>query len=255
MKIKQMLKTAQSFVKRSALALAAIVLAQPTAQAVSYYLDTDGATSGFQATNGATYTLSGNYWNPDSSGIGTLAAFPSGGALTFGTAASDLNGLAFNVEFNNNASYGAIVINATNTTVTMTGADGSVSSDGSTWYVAAGSTLNQNNVYYVGAPGFNWQSKKVTLAGGGTINFNKMLGWNSTWTGGGPDSGIITENDAGAGLVVNLKAAANSDTSYTTGFTLTSGRLNFAAAVSSNAFRGFNQATKPFAINGGTLDN
>ncbi|MCX6876009.1 MAG: Ig-like domain repeat protein [Verrucomicrobia bacterium] len=229
-----------------AIALAALGLAMPAAHAVSY-LDTDGATGGFQAANGATYAFAGNYWNPNSSGIGTLTTFAlaGGGPMTFGTNATDLAGLSFLIDTTAGTAFGGIAINSDSATVTLIGTGNN--HPGSSWTVAAGSTLNQNNTYG-GNPGMNWQSAAVTLAGGGTINLNKMLGFNS--------GGLITENDAGAGLVVNLKAAGLAGGAvFSGGYTLTSGTLNFATAASANAFVAFNTAAKPFKLNGGTLDN
>jgi autotransporter-associated beta strand protein len=223
------------------IALAAFGISPPAAQAQSY-LDTEGDIAGFQATNGGTYTLSGSFWNPDSSGIGTLAAFTAGSGITIGSAANEFDGMSFSININNSNAFGGIAVNSANTTVTLTGAGNN--SPAGTWTVAVGSTLNQSNTY--DANSMNWQGAAVTLAGGGTINFNKMIGYNS--------GGKITEDDVGAGLKVNLKAAAIG-TSYSGGYTLTSGTLNFATAASANAFQGFTNASKPFAINGGTLDN
>ena len=226
-----------------ALALAALAMVQPAAHAQAY-LDTDGATAGFQAANGATCTLSGDFWNPDPSGIGTLAAFPNGGPMIFGAASTDFAGLSFTIGADNNNGFGSIEINSTNANVTLTGHGNN--NPGSTWTVAAGSTLNQNNDY-AGNVGMNWQGAAVTFAGGGTINLNKMLGFNSN------NGGVITEN-GDPSLVVNLKAAG--DVNYWCGFTLQQGTLNFATAASATAFESFqNDHGGYFTINGGTVDN
>ena len=210
------------------------------------YLDTDGATARFQATTGSTYTLSGNNWNPSVTGIGTLAALPAGAQLTFGTAASDLSGLSVKVDCDTSNAFGGILINSTNVTVTLANIAApwlGNNDPGRNWYVAAGSTLNVN-AKFSGNPGMNWGYGTCSFQGGGTINFNTMLGFN--------DPGYTFTC---AGAVMNLKASGQALYPYAGGFTLTSGTLNFAATAAADAFQGFASSGKPFAINGGTLDN
>jgi autotransporter-associated beta strand protein len=220
-----------------ALALAALgFLGQPAAYAASY-LDTDGATAGFQATNGATYGFSGSFWHSNSDGIGTLGVFTGG--LVVGSVADEFAGQSFSIDTSNGTAFGSLTINSGTVTLIGTGNN----NPGSTWTVAAGSTLNQNNTYG-GNVGMNWQGTAVTFAGGGAININKMLGFNS--------GGRITQNGDST-LVVNLTKAG--DPNYSGGYTLTTGTLNFAATPSATAFLGFASATKEFIINGGIIDN
>ncbi|MEI6604531.1 MAG: sialate O-acetylesterase [Verrucomicrobiota bacterium] len=229
-------------------------VAAPTNNGPAYYFDVNGTTAGFGAPSGS-YNLSGSYWSTDSTGQTAPATVPSSSQLTFGNAGSDLAGNTFTISLDNGNGIYGILVNSTSANITLTGTQNNNPTNNSTWTVAAGSTLNQSNTYVSSNPGMNWNSAAVTLAGGGTINFNKMLGFNSGSTTAG--AGMITENDAGLGLVVNLNKGSTPDggAPYTTGFTLTSGTLNFATTASADAFKGFSQATKPFSINGGTVDN
>ena len=236
-----------------ALALAALGLSCPAAQAGKYF-DTDGATAGFQATNGATYTTSDLVWNPSSTGIGTLSKIAPSGGTVIGNAAGDFSGSHITLDiapspgngvagFNNSGLF----INSNNLTFTLTnsyvGGNGNFYNMGSPWSIAAGSTVNVNATYNYN-PGMNWGTA-VTFQGGGTINFNTMLGFNSG-----------NNRQTCNGAVINLNAGGTPDggAPYTAGFTLTSGRLNFGTAASATAFKGF-ASGKPFIITGGTVDN
>ena len=222
-----------------AAALAVFALTQPAAQAASY-LDTDGATTGFQAANGATYTLSGNYWNPNSSGIGTLAAFV--GSLTIGNSASDFNGLSFSISTNQSTAFGAITINSTNASVTLTG--GGNNHPGSSWTVATGSTLT-TNMNYGGIGGMNWQGANTTFSGGGTINFTTAPGMNAR-------GATITQS----GPAVNMQgSSAAGNFPYQANYTLTAGTLNFASAAGASAFVALGGNSGSVTISGGTIDN
>lgn len=233
-----------------ALALAALGLSSPSAQAGKYF-DTDGATAGFQATDGATYTTSNLVWNTSSSGIGTLEIITPSGGTVIGNAASDFSGYHITLDIApspgngvagfNNAGF---FINSNNLTFTLTnsyvGGIGNFYNMGSPWAIAAGSTVNVDATFNYN-PGMNWGSA-TTFQGGGTINFNTMFGFNSNQT------------QTNAGAVINLKAAGATVSGYSGGFTQNSGTLNFAAAPAATAFQMF-PSGKPFAINGGTVDN
>ena len=233
-----------------ALALAALGLSSPSTQAGKYF-DTDGATAGFQATNGNTYTTSDLVWNTSSTGIGTLEKITASGGTVIGNAPGDFSGYHITLDiapspgngvvgFNNSGFF----INSNNLTFTLTnsyaGGNGNFYNMGSPWAIAAGSTVNVNATYNYN-PGMNWGSA-TTFQGGGTINFNTMLGFNSNL------------NQTNAGAVINLKAAGATVSGYSGGFTQNSGTLNFAAAPAATAFQMF-PSGKPFAINGGTVDN
>ncbi|HZM06451.1 MAG TPA: autotransporter-associated beta strand repeat-containing protein, partial [Candidatus Saccharimonadales bacterium] len=119
-----------------------------------------------------------------------------------------------------------------------------------TWMVTNFSTLTLNDTrqaFVVGGSvkGLNWNNQSVTFTGAGTINFPSPLGCNST--------ALNTENMLGG--VINLQMSpVTGASSYTGGFALANGTLNFASAGSTNAFNGF-AAGKNFSISGGILDN
>ena len=253
-----------------ALVLAAFaLLAQPTAKAANgppLYLDVNDTTPGFGSPSGG-YNLWGDapgaFWTTDSTGSSATTYYNPYGAnagdglvqhftesqWTFGAAGSDFAASTFTIH----AWYMArpicgLAINSTSANVTLDGYNYNFLVGAQTWTVAEGSTLTEAT----GAPdrGLNCDNNPLTLTGGGTINFNSHIGFNS-WSGG---NGKITED--GVGLVVNLNVnQAASASPFGAGFTLANGTLNFANATSYDAFSGFTSSAKPFAINGGTLDN
>jgi len=225
------------------------------------YLDTDGATAGFQATDGATYNFSDSVWNSEVSGVGPLGAFSYDGAdpaptLTIGTAPTDFDGLSFTINADNPGFwwiYNGIAVNSTNVHVTLSGAN-LLNADvvGETWSVAAGSTLTVNG-NYGGIGGLNWGggANGVSFTGGGTFNFVTAPGVNAGGT-------TITHS----GPVVNLQApslAADAGAGWSwltlAKYTLTAGTLNFATADAAGAFRAYGNNNGVFTITGGTIDN
>ena len=250
----------------SALALAALAhFIQPSAQAANgsaYYFDVNGATPGFGSPTG-TYTIDAaatTVWTTDGTGSTATVAVPynssSNTCWTFGKTAADFNGSTFTIYNGTSHIYiGGITVNSSNASITLTqpvglwGALCPYLASDQTWTVAAGSTLTDDYNTPNGR-GISYNNKALTLAGGGTINFNSYIGYASTTVG-------ITEN-GDASLVVNLKeqVVPGTPSPFGGGFTLISGKLNIATAVSAaNAFASFTSNTRPFAINGGTLDN
>jgi autotransporter-associated beta strand protein len=245
-----------------ALALAALgQLTQPTAQAannIPIYFDTNGNTLGFYDTlPSGNYNLSTVAWSNEVTGVSALTT-RNGKQWTFGLVSGGANtnftGSTFTIIGNTGHDIQGLLINNTNNHITLGGTNQGIylGSDQS-WTVAAGSSFTEALQGVPGARGLNYSSRALTLVGGGTFNFEAPIGFNSPVGG----AGKITEN-GDATLVVNLKAAATTITGgvdYGAGFTLTNGTLNFATAISKNAFKAFSSTAKPFAINGGILDN
>ena len=253
-------KTPGNFPGRStltglALALAAFVLPQPAARAANgtaYFFDVDGATPGFGSPSGS-YNLSSTNWTTDSTGSSASVVMPQNTQWTFGNVGSDLAGCTFTITGDgfspgpSNGQMAGIAINSTSANITYNSVGGRYvycRGGAQSWTVAAGSTLTLQGSPGGAGCGFYFAGAAVTLAGGGTFTFANAIGWAS--------GGTITEN--GAGLVVNLQSGRPPHDFYTGGFTLTSGTLNFATAASVTAFQDF-PTGKPFAINGGTVDN
>ena len=255
-----------------ALAVQAEAVQFSTGQA--YFFDVNGTTSGFGTpTSGGTYTESGNFWNTDPGGLLAPGAFNTGGdfGLAFGTSSTDfmqpgggVSSLTLNMD--EGVQFLGITVNSSYLNVTLTGTSNGNkpwNSQSQVWSVAAGSTLT-DDLEGQGGPsgnnGMNFNNAPITLAGGGTINFQSALGANDNSSTASPFP-TITENDLGAGLVVNLYSTNNTTAPFAYGgFTLTSGTLNFATAGSigttspnstTGAFSGFKAGTL-FTIGGGT---
>ena len=220
------------------LLLAAVLAEPPRARAngTAYYLDVNWPNPGLGLPSG-TYLQNGNYWTTDPTGLTAPVALPASVQMTFGATASDFSGAAFTINMNSGNNWTGLLINSTNANVTLIGTANSYLNGAQTWTVAAGSTLNEAMTWSAGGLNFNFVA--LTLNGGGTINFQTSLGYNST--------GLITENDAGAGLTVNLYST---NITFSGGYTLTSGTLNFAGPWATNAL-----GTGAFTLNGGTVDN
>lgn len=263
------LSTYQNLLAASALALAAFTILQPAAQAANgppLYFDVDDVTPGFGSPSGG-YNLFGDppgaFWSTDITGSSPTTYYNPYGAnadlglvqtftpsqWTFGAVGSDFAGSTFTISaWYIGRPLRGLAINSTSANITLDGYNYNWLELPQTWTVAAGSTLTEAT----GAPdrGLNCDNQPLTLTGGGTINFNSHIGFNS-WHGG---NGKITED--GAGLVVNLNVNQTASVSpFGAGFTLANGTLNFANATSYDAFSGFTRTDKPFAINGGILDN
>jgi fibronectin-binding autotransporter adhesin len=199
----------------------------------------------------STSASSGNYtftppWTTSSAGTATPGAFTSGGQMTFGNNSSDLANSTFSV--NVAGGFAGIAVNSGSANITLTGAGSSsqVTATPTTWTVAAGSTLIENVLN--SSAGLNFNSKAITLNGGGTINFASTVAYNN------PATTILEENMTGG--VVNMQTNNMGPTTQQGSYKLTAGTLNFATASSANAFA----CTKsPNAnvlyLNGGTLDN
>jgi len=200
----------------------------------------------------STSASSGNYtftppWTKDGTGAAAgTASFASGGQLTFGASSSDLANSTFSV--NVAGGFAGIAVNSGSANITLTGVGSSsqVTATPTTWTVAAGSTLIENVLN--SSAGLNFNSKAITLNGGGTINFASTVAYNN------PATTILEENMTGG--VVNMQTNNMGPTTQQGSYKLTAGTLNFATASSANAFA----CTKsPNAnvlyLNGGTLDN
>ena len=193
------------------------------------YFDVNGSAAGFGTpTLSGTYNLSGSYWTPSSSGTSATGTLPGGSQLTFGNLPSDFSGSRFTI--NADASIGSfpmagLLISSSNANITIGGNSNLYLSGSQTWTVAAGSTPNES-VDYNGVA-LNFNNAPLTLAGGGTINFNTALGFNM-------NSGSVTED--GSGRAVNLNTAGLTSAPYSGGYTLTQGVLNFAATSAQTLF-------------------
>ena len=229
------------------------------ANGTAYYLDPNGgSTAGFGPGTG-TYAESGVVWNPSSTGIGTLVAFPTGSPyyqLTFGnrgTSLPDLSG-TFTVTLDTTRFHG-IAVNSSGINVTVGNGSGNYydSSSGDPWTVVAGSSLTENSTrqgFDAGGTsslkGLNWNSAVITFLGGGTINFTTPMGCNA-------GANLLTENMPSGTINFQMGSATPSGAgTYTGGFTLQAGTLNFASAGSANQFYGFTSG-KNFTIDSGTI--
>ena len=229
------------------------------ANGTTIYFDVNGTAAGFGVPGGPNppnaagpYNLTGSFWDLTADGTGASVAFPSNDALTIGSSTTTFAPATFTIDLNFGNNLNGIVINSTGINVTFTTENNNVHPTAtSTWTVVAGSSLTLNGARQTFADtikSLNWNNQAITFNGGGTFNFLTPFGCNSTANN--------TENNPGG--VVNLQmgaiAATTTTSSYTGGFTLTAGTLNFASAGSAAAFIGF-AAGKPFSINGGTIDN
>jgi fibronectin-binding autotransporter adhesin len=199
----------------------------------------------------STSASSGNYtftppWTTSSAGTATPGAFTSGGQMTFGASSSDLANSTFSV--NVAGGFAGIAVNSGSATITLTGVGSSsqVTATPTTWTVAAGSTLIENVLN--SSAGLNFNSKAITLNGGGTINFASTVAYNN------PATTILEENMTGG--VVNMQTNNMGPTTQQGSYKLTAGTLNFATASSANAFACTKSPnTNTLYLNGGTLDN
>jgi autotransporter-associated beta strand protein len=229
------------------------------ANGTTIYFDVNGTAAGFGVPGGPNppnaagpYNLTGAFWDLTADGTGASVAFPSGDALTIGSSTTTFAPPTFTIDLNFGNNLNGIVINSTGINVTFTTENNNVHpTSSSTWTVVAGSSLTLNGARQTFADtikSLNWNNQAITFNGGGTFNFLTPFGCNSTANN--------TENNTGG--VVNLLmgsiASTTTTSSYTGGFTLTAGTLNFASAGSSAAFIGF-AAGKPFSITGGIIDN
>jgi len=211
------------------------------ANGTPYYFDVNNTTAGFGSPSGS-YNQNGAYWSTSSTGTVATAALPADVQLTFGNTGADFAGTTFTIVMNSNT-WDGLLVNSASANITMNGTANSFLNASQTWTVASGSTLNEGLTWSDGALNFN--SELLTLAGGGTINFTTMCGYNS--------NNVITEN--GSGLVVNLNAAAvgTQGTEEQASYTLTQGTLNFHVSTAFNRMRSADAAT--FTISGGTINN
>ena len=239
-----------------AVALAALGLfAKPTAQAngTAYYLDLNGTTAKFYNTlPSGTYNLDGitapaALWSNSSGGTAPTAALSDNRQLTFGNASTDFAGSTLTLSYSGSKPFLGITVNSTSANITLSGQANLYQNGAQTWSVAAGSTLTEAIAYQ--NLGLNFGGFPLLLTGGGTLNFGTCVGWAS----GALSNGKVTED--GTGLVVNLKAGGAPHDGFGAGFTLVNGTLNFATATSYDAFKDFTLPAKPFALNGGFLNN
>jgi len=240
----------------ASLATCLLSLAPTTTASADDYFDINGASAGFGSPSG-TYSASGSYWSTSSAGTSSTGAFDSSGvSMDFGATGSDFAGDNFTltIDFGGNVPWTGVNIASSSATVTFAGSTNFYLAGPSTWTVAAGSTFNEGEAWdnnYIGTYhnyGMNFNQQSVTLQGGGTINFTTAIGNNGT--------NPITENDSN--LVVNLLAAATSDTGYfsQSSYYLQNGTLNFANAAAANAFNNMRtNESATFTLAGGTIDN
>lgn len=230
----------------------AISLLAPTARAAqgaASYLDFDDSNPGFGTPIDSSETAIN--WSTNAAGTAPTTLRPSGTQLTVGNADSDFTGptpFAFAINLNGGGNLQGVRINSTNVNVTLTGTANTHNNSGPNfWIVTNFSTLTVNNTRQTFADtvkGMNWNNVAVTFQGPGTINFPTPFGCNST--------AVNTQSMSG---VINLQMPpVTSVSSYSGGYVLVAGTLNFASAGSANVFNGFG-AGKNFIINGGTIDN
>ena len=218
-------------------------------QGAASFLDFDDVNPGFGVPTDTSETALN--WSTSAAGTATATARPSTTQLTIGNADSDFTGptpFNFTINLNGGGNLQGVRINSTNVNVTFTGTANTHNASGPNfWIVTNFSTLTVNDTRQTFADtvkGLNWNSTAVTFQGPGTINFLTPMGANST--------AVNTQNMSG---VINLQMSpVVSASTYSGGFVLVAGTLNFASAGSANAFNGF-AATKNFIINGGTIDN
>src|SRR5690348_3865421 len=231
--------------KLLAAAFLAVSLLAPTARAgqgAASFLDFDDVNPGFGTPTDTSETLLN--WSTSAAGTATNSARPSGTQLTIGAVDSDFMGptpFAFSINLNGGGNLQGVRINSTNVNVTFTGSANTHNNSGPNfWIVTNFSTLTVNDTRQTFADqvkGVNWNNVAVTFQGPGTINFPTPFGCNST--------AVNTQNMSG---VINLQMpAVVSASSYSGGFVLVAGTLNFASAGSANAFNGF-AAGKNFII-------
>jgi len=224
------------------LAIAAFIVPAQLAQAngTVKYFDVNGTDPGFGSASGV-YNISSNLWSTSSAGTAAVGALNDGEQLTIGASATDFSGNTFTNNADVTKNLLGLLINATNATISFTGSGNLYLNSAQTWTVAAGSTFNEGAAVTGG--GLNMGNAKITLKGGGTINFVTAVGCGSA-------GGSITQ-DMTSGTV-NFRAAAYPATQAP--YTLKTGNLNFATAASSNALN-FLATGKLFTINGGTINN
>ncbi|MCX6872324.1 MAG: hypothetical protein NTW21_00720 [Verrucomicrobia bacterium] len=170
--------TCTSTRKSNFLAILALVLAQPAAYAANgtaYYFDVDGAaTAGFDTPSGD-YNATGAYWSTSAAGTGATAALPGSTQLTFGSGSIDFAGPVTTTVNMPAGGYGfwGVYIYSTQANVTLKSTSNTFLADSQTWTVASGSTLTEDLT--TDGLGLNMNGRALTLAGGGTINFNDRV--------------------------------------------------------------------------------
>jgi autotransporter-associated beta strand protein len=243
----------QSFTLISGITLAALCCATHAfaGQGAASYIDFNGSDPGFGTPTDT--SESATNWTVSAAGTTNTTAKTSGAQLTIGNAVSDFGGpsrVAFSINMDGAGNLQGVLINSSNVDVTFTGNSNEHNNSApNTWTITNLATLTVNDTrqsFGTGASGFNWNSVAVTFQGGGTFNFPTPFGANST------SSNIDSMLPSG---VINMSMSPiTSVSTYTGGFILNSGTLNFASAGSANAFNGF-AAGRPFTIKGGVIDN
>jgi autotransporter-associated beta strand protein len=242
-------KDARKFLRVPILAILLLAPSARAGQGAASYLDFDDVNPGF-GTPINTDELSLN-WSTSAAGTATATARPSGTQLTIGSAATDFSGptpYVFSINLNGAGNLQGVVINSTNVNVTFTGSANTHNNSGPNFWTItnfSSLTVNDSRQTFAGTvKGMNWNNVAVTFQGPGTFNFPTPFGCNST--------AVNTQNMSG---VINLQMPpVTAASSYSGGYVLVAGTLNFASAGSANAFNGFG-AGKNFIINGGTIDN
>jgi autotransporter-associated beta strand protein len=221
------------------------------------YFALSNPSGGYDLAGNSGTTGDPNAWSQTTENAATaaLGSYVYTDGIMIGTNESDFDGDTFTINVDEATSGtadnttdvngGFITINSTNVIVTLTGsANEHLDVAANLWTVAAGSTLIED----ISSDGsFNFNSENLTLAGGGTFNFETMFGAN--------DSKALIENMTGAGTVILSQSGASTRGVYTGGYMLTNGTLQFLTAFAlANAFKEFSP-TSQFAIFGGNIDN
>jgi fibronectin-binding autotransporter adhesin len=223
--------------------LAALLSAPAAFAASDYFSVLNPPGTGYDETG---VTAGGLAWNASSELATPLAANVIGDLMVIGTNVNDFYGSNYtiNLDEGGDLSGGGITIGATNTIITFVGTANTHFTAADTLTVAAGSTLIMDDTR---DGGFNFNNEATTFAGGGTIQFEDMIGANLT-------TALTTENMTGAGTVILSETSTGSNPRDAGGFTLTAGTLVFATVFAgANAFNFTN--VHPFSINGGSIDN
>lgn len=194
-------------------------------------------------TSSITYDQTNNYWNPTNETVGPLTNYVSGNTMIFGTNVNDFYGSNYTINLDQGGNLNNVTIGATNTVITFIGTANTHLSAASTWSVAAGSTLIEDDTRH---NGLNMNGEALTFTGGGTIDFETPMGAN--------DNNTITENMIGGTVNFQQTADVNGQVGFHGNLTLTNGTMNFATAQA--AAEVFDVDTNGlFSLNGGTLDN
>ncbi len=205
----------------------------------AYYLDVNGGTAGFGDPVGS-YNEASTTWTTDSAGNAVPGTLPTASQLSFGyPGTAGISNSSISIATSHSPWSGYAVNVPCAVTLTGLGYCGSHQS----WFVTQGASLTV-------AGRWNFNGVNVTLQGGGVVNDNGYMGFNSA---------ASIKQDMAGGTVNLLKAWVNGTSSQMkekqANYILQRGTLNFATAASASAFGATNPVSRTVAFNGGTLDN